>query len=75
VTDTNGISKTVKTFHKKSGYNETDYNGKPLPYDLDRAYALVNDGKDFTLIQFFVFDKILKPLKYFEKGYKEDPRY
>jgi hypothetical protein len=75
VTDTSGISKTVKTFHKKSGYNEADYNGKPLPYDLDRAYALVNDGKDLTLIQFFVFDKILKPVKYFEKGYKEEPKY
>ena len=75
VTDTNGVSKTVKTFHKKSGYDEADYNGKPLAYDLDRAYALVNDGRDFTLIQFFVFDKVLKPLKYFEKGYKEEPRY
>jgi hypothetical protein len=74
LTDTNGISKTIKTFHKKSGY-ETDYNGKPLLYDLDRAYALVNDGKDFTLIQFYVFDKILKPLKYFEKGYKEESQY
>jgi len=75
LTDTKGISRTIKTFHKNSGYDETDYNGKPLPYDLDRAYALVNDGKDFTLIQFFVFDKILKPVKYFEKGYKEESRY
>jgi hypothetical protein len=75
LTDTKGISNTIKTFHKKSGYDETDYNGKPLAYDLDRAYALVNDGKDFTLIQFFVFDKILKPVNYFEKGYKEESRY
>jgi hypothetical protein len=75
LTDTKGISKTIKTFHKNSGYDVTDYNGKPIPYDLDRAYALVNDGKDFTLIQFFVFDKILKPVKYFEKGYKEEIRY
>lgn len=73
LTDTQGISSTVRTFHKKSGYDETDYNGKPVPYDLDRAYALVNDGRDFTLIQFFVFDKVLKPVKYFEKGYKETP--
>jgi hypothetical protein len=72
LTDTKGISRTIKTFHKSSGYDETDYNGKPVPYDLDRAYALVNDGKDFTLIQFYVFDKVLKPVKYFVKGYKED---
>jgi hypothetical protein len=71
LTDTKGISRTIKTFHKKSGYDQTDYNGKPVPYDLDRAYALVNDGKDFVLIQFYVFDKVLKPVKYFTKGYKE----
>jgi hypothetical protein len=75
LTDTNGISKTMKTFHKKSGDGETDYNGKPVLYDRDRAYALVNDGKDFTLIQFYVFDKILKPAKYFVKGYKEELLY
>jgi hypothetical protein len=74
LTDTNGISKTMKMFHKKSGYDEADYNGKPVMYDLDRAYALVNDGKDFTLIQFYVFDKILKPVKSFVRGYREEPR-
>jgi hypothetical protein len=74
LTDTNGISKTMKMFHKKSGYDEADYNGKPVMYDLDRAYALVNDGKDFTLIQFYVFDKILKPMKSFVRGYREEPR-
>jgi hypothetical protein len=71
LTDVSGTSKTIKTYHKKSGSDETDINGKPIPYDLDRAYALVNDGKDFVLIQFYVFDRVLKPIKYFKKGYKE----
>lgn len=75
LTDTNKVSKTVKIFHKKSVGDQTDMNGKPLLYDPDRAYALVNDGSDFTLVQFFVFDKILKPVKYFVKGYKEESRY
>lgn len=75
LTDTNGIVNTITTFHKQSAFGETDYNGKPIPYDLDRAYALVNDGKDFTLIQFYVFDRILKPVKYFVKGYTEESQY
>lgn len=75
LTDTNGIVNTITTFHKQSAFGETDYNGKPVPYDLDRAYALVNDGKDFTLIQFYVFDRILKPVKYFVKGYTEESQY
>jgi hypothetical protein len=75
LTDTNGIVNTIKTFHKQNAYGETDYKGKTVPYDLDRAYALVNDGKDFTLIQFYVFDRILRPVKYFVKGYKEESQY
>ena len=75
LTDTNGIVRTIKTFHKQGADGETDYKGKPVPYDLDRAYALVNDGNDFTLIQFFVFDRILKPMKYFIKGYSEELQY
>lgn len=75
LTDTNGIVNTITTFHKQSAFGETDYKGKPVPYDLDRAYALVNDGKDFTLIQFYVFDRILKPVKYFVKGYTEESQY
>jgi hypothetical protein len=72
VTDTSGVSKTIKTFHKKNLDGSADLNGNPIPYDLDRAYALVNEGKDFVLIQFFVFDKVLRPAKFFMKGYKEE---
>ena len=67
LTDTSGYSNTVKTFHKPAGFDQTDYIGQSAPFDLDRAYALVNDGKDFVLIQFFVFDKVLKPVEYFLK--------
>ena len=71
LTDTSGAVNSVKTYHKKAMEGTVDYSGKPLPYDLDRAYALVNGGKDFTLIQFFVFDKVLKPVGYFVKGAEE----
>ncbi len=59
----------VKMFRKgalpdqvaQAGYNPE------VPVDNDRFYGLVNDGEDFVLLQYFVFDKLLKPLSYYEK--------
>ncbi len=67
LTDNAGVCKTIRTFHKKGPDGQTDPTGLPLPYDLDRLYASVNDGKDFTLIQYFTFDKILRPKSFFVK--------
>jgi hypothetical protein len=71
LTDTAGVTKTINTYHKQGPAGQTDPHGIPLPYDLDRLYALVNDGKDFTLIQYFSFDKVLRPKSFFEK---ENPK-
>ncbi len=65
VKDKSGVAKTLKAFHKKGPEGQTDMEGRPMPYDLDRLYALVNDGRDFTLIQYYNFDKILRPLPFF----------
>jgi hypothetical protein len=67
LTDTAGVSKTIKTYHKQGPDGQTDPQGAPLPYDLDRLYASVNDGKDFTIIQYFAFDKVLRPKPFFMK--------
>ena len=67
LTDTSGVSKTITTFHKKGPDGQTDPQGAPLPFDLDRLYASVNDGQDFTIIQYFAFDKVLRPKSFFIK--------
>ncbi len=36
-----------------------------IPDDKDRFYALINDGEDFVLMQYYVFDKVLYPLSYY----------
>lgn len=60
-----GSENIVKVFPKKGFSQLYDYDGAMLePFDLDRAYALVNNGQDFVLIQYFVFDRILRPLQY-----------
>jgi hypothetical protein len=65
LTDTGGVSTVIRTYHKASSPGDVDEKGKSIPYDLDRLYALVNSGQDFTLVQFLVFDKILRPKSYF----------
>jgi hypothetical protein len=38
-----------------------------VPVDLDRMYGLINKKKDFVLVQYYVFDKLLNPLDYYIK--------
>ncbi|GAB4326239.1 MAG: hypothetical protein Kow00127_19020 [Bacteroidales bacterium] len=63
--DKNGDTTRIKTFYKANDNQQVDLEGNLYVYDVDRLYALVNDDRDFVLIQYYVFDKILRPLSYF----------
>jgi hypothetical protein len=63
--DAKGDTTVMKTFYKPNDDRKYDMEGKVYVLDLDRAYALVNKDRDFVLIQYFVFDKVLKPLSFF----------
>ncbi|MCF8309093.1 MAG: DUF4340 domain-containing protein [Bacteroidales bacterium] len=65
-----GGEQHVKTYKKETPKKRKNIQGKPLGYDPDRMYATINDGNDFVLVQFFVFDKILKPIGYFTGDYE-----
>jgi hypothetical protein len=65
VTDTAGETRVIHTFRRPADPGATDMNGKPLPYDMDRFYALINNDQDLVLAQFFVFDKVMRPKSYF----------
>jgi hypothetical protein len=44
-----------------------------IPYedretDVDRMFALINDDRDMVLIQYYVFDKVLKDINYYKAG-------
>lgn len=66
LTDMNGNKNLVKMWRRPPmDPEERDESGEPLKYDPDRMYALINDGRDFVLVQFFVFGKLLQPLDYF----------
>jgi hypothetical protein len=66
LTDREGDINQVKIFNKKGFAPVYSEDGARLePFDLDRAYALVNDEEDFVLIQYFVFDRVTRTLGFF----------
>lgn len=62
VTDLSGNQHIVKTFHRKNPTGEVDENGGYVPFDRDRMYASINNGKELVLIQFFIFDPLIRPI-------------
>ncbi len=66
LTDRNRQSYQVKTFASPDLRNRPGDPDNPLTYDVDRMYAEVNHGEDFVLIQYYVFDKLIKPLSYYQ---------
>ena len=65
LTDIKGNENTVKLFYKAPGKNSLTPEGKPSKYDVDRLFALINEGKDLTTAQFVVFGKLLQTSAYF----------
>jgi len=66
--NTDNDTNSIITYRKK-GFSEVydDTEGLQLvPFDLDRLYAVVNDGQDFVLLQYFVFDKALRSASYLQ---------
>ena len=59
----------MKTFKKLVLNGVTDMGGEYGDVDHDRMYALIEGGKDFVLIQNYVFDKVLHDVRYFEAGH------
>jgi hypothetical protein len=74
LTDTANRIMPVRMFRKGAAQGAVDDLGKPAPYDLDRLYARVNDGNDFVLIQYFVFDKVLRTRSFFLPGQINEKR-
>jgi hypothetical protein len=67
-----GEIQDVKTFPRMLPEPEIDvFDGSTITFDKDRMYAYINNEKDFVLIQYFVFDKILLPLSSFTRARNE----
>ncbi len=67
VTDIKGNKNQVR-FYPRKNFKRTEGNdGKPLPFDPERMDAVLDNGKDFVMVQFYVFGKVLPAADYFQK--------
>jgi len=63
VKENNGEEHQIKAYKMLSRYDQEEIYGFKPEYDLDRMYGY-KDGK-MMLIQYFVFDKITRPIDFF----------
>ncbi|MBQ8958481.1 MAG: DUF4340 domain-containing protein [Bacteroidales bacterium] len=69
LTTKEGNTLDMRTYKKLVLNGVTDIGGELGDVDRDRMYALINEGKDFVLIQNYVFDKVLHDVRYYEAGH------
>lgn len=62
VKETNGKEHEIKTF-KMKGMHDEELHGFEAEYDYDRMYGWHNN--QMLMIQYFVFDKITRPIEFF----------
>ena len=65
VTNLSGISNTVLGYRRSAKIGETNAMGIPLKFDPDRFYGMCFGGKELTILQYYVFDPILKTVNDF----------
>jgi len=68
ITGTDNSVNRVKLFYQpinKRSKMPFDANGKPMTYDIDHFYASLNNDKDFAIVQYYVFGKLLRSYKDF----------
>lgn len=67
VTDYKGQTNKV-TFYTRGNFKQVlGDDGKVLPFDPVRMDAFIENTKDFVLLQYYVFGKVLPPIDYFQK--------
>ena len=66
VTDDNNQTVRVKNFLKQP-IEEEDFTGEKHELDPDRFYMLIEENNLLVLSQYYVFDKVMRPLSFFRK--------
>ena len=69
LTTKEGEIKEMKTFTRLlqlGGFSDPSEYGD---VDHDRMYGLINEGRDLVSIQYYIFDKVLKNITYYEAGH------
>lgn len=62
-----GESVSMKTYSKRvQTINLIPEEDRDI--DVDRMYAFINDDRDFVLVQYYIFDKMLRDVNYYVAG-------
>lgn len=64
VTDMENYENSVTIF-RKPPEQEYDEFGNKVNYDYNRAYAIFNQNNELIIIQYYIFDPLLKEIDYF----------
>lgn len=67
VTDTKGKTNKVRFYARFNEKRSAGSDGKLAPYDPERMDALLDNGKDFVMVQFYLFGKVMPAAAYFQK--------
>lgn len=65
-TDNHTHKMPIYQMFNRGGEDDVDLEGKPLKFNPEKAYALLPEG-DAVVIQYYVFDKLLRPVSSFIK--------
>ncbi len=68
VTDKYGKSNKVKFYARFNQKKVAGNDGEILPFDPVRMDALLDNGKDFVMLQYYIFGKAFPPSSYFQKS-------
>jgi hypothetical protein len=63
-----GQKRNVKLWKRKADIGQLDQDGNQMDWDLERAYALVDDKGFMVSVQYFSFNDILVPIRFFFKA-------
>jgi hypothetical protein len=77
LTDINNENVFLQAYRKESGAENLDLEGNPIIWNRDRLYANItqNNVSTFVLIQYYVFDPLIKNIDYFNKNYVEENKF
>ncbi|MDA3942167.1 MAG: DUF4340 domain-containing protein [Bacteroidetes bacterium] len=64
----NGDTNQLTTYNKKLQVEHLGITEDQAEIDNDRMYGLLNNGEDLVLLQYFTFDKLLRPVIFYEEG-------
>jgi len=64
VTDVENYTNSITIF-RKPAEQEFDEFGNKITFDYNRAYAIFNQNNELIIIQYYIFDPLLKEIDYF----------